>query len=379
MGIFKNILKDKPSTKVKKVLVDPSNIDELFDELSELFIKKQRISEYMTHLQSKEDEIRKFDGLDKEDIQKLGVLATKAKDIEEKKQNLKGRLITNNRALHMLTDYEEELPQLIKEMYLCEKKLKESERNIYYLEEEKDDLLAERESLLKGYHFLKIFSIFFVIIIALCLLMTFGLMQALREAIWIYLSGIGCFILAFLGGILYSKDRLERGIQKNTQLQQKAVKYLNKSKISYFHQIRYLNFQYEKLGVDSVAKLEMYYNRYVKNKDNEKKYIQLNRILSETEEQMLEVMTAKGIRVDHIENLEEWILNPKKLNAIKTLKAEKQRNEEQIQALELYQQAIWKEIFAMQEEDTNPKMIQDKINAYTERINSYLAQSKKDA
>ncbi len=377
MGIFQAMF--KKTQKKHSTPLGATTIEELFEELNEVFMKKKRIRNYLSDLENREEEIKRFEALDKEDIEKLNILANKAKDIDDKKQNLRGRLIKNNKALFLISQYEDELPEMIKEMYESEKRQKETERNIFYLEEEKEELLEEREILLKGYRFLKTFSIVFVIILALCVVITSALMQMLRDEVWVFLSLFGMLMIVFVVGILYSKDRMDRALRDNVILQQKAVRYLNKSKISYFHQTRYLTFQYEKLGVDSVAKLEMYYNRYIKNKDNEKKYLQLNQVLTEIEEKMIEVIRNKNIHIDYIENLTDWVVAPKKVNAIKALQADKQKTQEQIGALDTYEESLWKEVFAMQEDKEMQEMIQYKISEYNRRINRYLDKTSEDA
>ncbi len=377
MGIFGDLFRSVNKKHNKPIA--SSTIEELFEELNELFIKKRRTSEYLMDLENREEEIKKFEALDKEDIEKLNILANKAKDITEKKQNLRGRLIKNNKALFLISQYEDELPNLIQEMHEAERRQKETESYMIYLQEEKEELLEEREALLKGYQFLKMFSVFFIIAMALCMIISFAFMQILRDEVWIFLSIFGCLLIVFLAGILYSKDRIDHALNANVILQQKAVKYLNKSKIRYFHQTRYLDFQYEKLGVDSVAKLEMYYNRYIKNKDNEKKYLQLNQILTEIEEKMLEVIRSKKIHIEYIENLADWALAPKKVNALKTIKADKQKTAEQLQALNTYEEALWKEVFALQENEDMRELINLKINEYNARIDRSLDKTTEDA
>lgn len=377
MGIFKTVF--KKSKKEHSTPLEASTIEELFEELNEVVIKKKRVSDYLIDLENREEEIKRFQILDKEDIEKLNVLANKAKDIEEKKQSLRGRLIKNNKSLFLISQYEDDLPNFIKEMYESEKKQKEIDRNIFYLEEEKEELLVEREMLLKGYRFLKNFSIIFIIVIAVCVIVTFALMQMLRDAIWIYLSLFGSLLVIFLAGIIYSKDRMDSELSKNVILQQKAVRYLNKFKIKYFHQVRYLDFQYEKLGVDSASKLEMYYNRYIKNKDNEKKYLKLNQLISEIEDKMIEIMKSKGIHIDYIENLADWAVAPKKVNAVKALKADKQKTGDQLQALNTYEETLWKEVFAMQENEEMKKMIEYKISEYNKRTSMHLDKVNEDA
>ena len=379
MGFFKGFF--KPFKRERSIQLDKPlrTVEQLFEELSELFVKKQRIQEYIKDLERREQEIKKFDALKKEDVEKLSLLASRAKDIEEKKQALKGRLVKNNKALFIISQYEAELPELIREMQYCENKKKESERNMYYLDEEREELLEEREALIRGYSFLKVFSVFFIIIVGIGLLMTFGYMQALREEIWVYLSVFGCALVVFVGGMLYAKERIEKELNKNTLLQQKAVRFMNKTKIRYFHQVRYLAFQYEKLGVDSAAKLEMYYSRYLKNKDNEKKYAHFNHTLSDVEEEMLEIIHAKGIEVDYIENLSDWLLTNKKVSSLKTIEEDRYKTMEQLQIMESYEGDLWKEVFALQEEPEARDFINSKLKEYSVRTGAPLDKLPKDA
>lgn len=379
MGIFQTLFKKKANVRINRIEEDALTIESLFEELNQLFTKKQRVKEYLSDLNHREEQIKKFDALEKKDIEKLSALSSKAKDIEEKKQNLRGRLIKNNKSLFIISQYESEMPEMMQEMQLSENKKKESERNLYYLEEEKEALLEEREALIGGYSFLKGFSVFFMVVMGISLLITFGLMQKLREEIWVYLSGFGCALLLFVGGMLYAKDRIEKELARNTLLQQKAVRYINKFKIRYFHQVRYLTFQYEKLGVDSAAKLEMYYNRYLKNKDNEKTYSNFNHILSDIEEDMLEIMKGKGIELDYVENLTEWIMTNKKVNSLKSLEEDRVKTKEQLQALETYEEDLWKEVFVLQEDEELKDMLQYKIEQYNRFTNQSLDKSTKDA
>ena len=159
----------------------------MFNELYEVRTKKQRVSEYLIDLEVREEEVRRFEALSKEEVHKLNTLTSQAKAIEEKKQNLKGRLIQNNAALARISKYEEELPEMIEEMQVAEKRKRETENNMFYLQEEKEELLEERESLLKGYRFLKGFSLFFILFMGMGLLVAFAMLQVLREEIWVYL------------------------------------------------------------------------------------------------------------------------------------------------------------------------------------------------
>ncbi len=355
--------RNKQSQSMK---IDEHSLEGLFDELYDVQTKMSRIQRYLEELENKQNWINQYDTLDKEDIHKLDLLAGRAKTIEEKKMNLRGRLISNNAALARIGAYEEEVPHLIKEMQIAEKRRRETESHIFYLEEEKEELYEERESLLFGYSFLKGFSATIMVGIVICLFVSFAVLQTLREQIWIILTGIGCVVVGLFVGVVILKEHLDRELNKNVVLQQKAVKYLNKAKIRLFNQVQYLEFQYRKLGVDSVAKLELYYNRYLKNKNNERIYLQMNRTLNEIEEDMLEILGDKGIKLDYINNLSDWLLTPKKLNEVKQVKEEHAKTIEQIQGLRAYEEELWKEIYVLGEDPSLQELVAAKIKAYNE-------------
>ena len=100
--------------------LDEHSMEGLFEELYELQMKMSRTQHYLEELEGKETLASQYEVLDKEDIHKLDILAGRAKTIEEKKMNLRGRLISNNSALARVGQYEEEIPDLIKEIQIAE-------------------------------------------------------------------------------------------------------------------------------------------------------------------------------------------------------------------------------------------------------------------
>lgn len=369
----------KPNSHNNDNAYEAQSIYQMFEDLEELYYKKQRMNRFYKELEAREHELCQYESLDEEDIKKLVNLVDDYKNIEEKRQLLRGRLIKNNRALLLISEYEGDLPELIREMLNAEKKKKESERDIFYIEEERDDLVEERNALIKGYKFLKVFSVVFIIGIALAALIMFGMLQIIREAVWIYLSIFACALVLFLVGIIYAKERLEKLLRDNEILQQKAAKYLNKAKIRYFHHTNYLNFNYQKLGVDSVAKLEMYYNRFIKNRDNEKDYERLTRNILIIQEKIDELFEDKDIRIEHLEDLQDWLVASKKANSRQNITDEKASIKEQLAAFETYETELWKEIFVLKEDGAYQAIILQKMEEYMALTKQHLDKNIKDA
>lgn len=364
MGKIREVLKSIFIRKEHVQQLGEDSVEELFDELEELHVKKQRITRYMEDLKNREEAHEQYTHLDTEAVNKINSLAQQAKDIEEKKANLRGRLISNNAALNRLAKYEENIPDLIKEMQIAEKRRRETESHMIYLQEEKEALIEERESLLTGYRFLRGVSVVMVIVIGVCLLVSFIMLQVLREKIWYILSGMVIVAMAFVISVILTKEKMEKAISDNAVLQKKAVRYLNKSKIKFFNQTQYLEFQYHKLGVDSVAKLELYYNRYLKNKNNEKTYLKMNDKLGEIEAEILDILHSKGIEIEDIGDLTDWILQPKRLNEAKMLEEDHQKTEEQLAALEKYEEELWREIYALAENEALRGKVQERLESY---------------
>lgn len=365
---FKAIWQAFSSKNVESTSMDEKAVEELFNELYANHNKKKRMQDYIHELSQKIHEVKQFSALDEKDIEQLTQLAQRAKDIDERKQNLRGRLITNNAALARLAQYEEDLPELLQEMQEVEKRKKQTESHIYYLQDEKEDLIDERENLLAGYRFLKVFSVAMLLVIAVGLLVAFAMLQILREAIWFYLTGAGIALIFIMFAVLFTKDRLDGELVKNGILQQKAAKYLNKAKIRYFNERQYLDFQYQKLGVDSVAKLEMYYNRYMKNKNNEKTYLQMNRTLNEIEEDMLFILKNKGIQIDYTDNLVDWALNPRKLGEAKILEAELQKTKDQMAGFDTYHKQLLEEVEALKNDEALKLTVEKELKAYNAQV-----------
>lgn len=344
MYVLKNIV--QAVFKKKKIggELEGNHVEEILSELEEVQSKKRRMVRYIEELNIKEELYKQYEYLDAEAIKKINTLGEKAKEIEEKKQNLRSRLISNNAALNRLSNYEEDIPDLIREMKIAEKRRRETESHMLYLQEERTFLEEERESLISGYRFLKGFSLLLVVSIGVSLLVSFIMLQILREKIWFILSALVILMVFLVIAIVLVKEKLEKEIKDNGILQQKAVQYLNKSKIRFFNQTHYLEFQYRKLGVDSVAKLELYYNRYLKNKNNERIYLQMNDTLTEIEEEILDILHSKNVAVEDLGDLTEWIIEPKRLNEAKQLTKDKEKAEEQLQALQVYQEEMLREL-----------------------------------
>lgn len=343
-----------------------NHIVNLFEDMEQCVGKKRRLEYYLEELLKKEALLKKYERLGESDLTKLVALVDRRRGIEEKKDFLKGRLVENNAALNRLEPFEQELPQMIKELGAVERKVKESERDLFYLEEEYEELREDRETLLFGYKFLKGFSVMVLGLLVVMLFVMFALLQTLRETVWLYVSGVCCLVVFFVVLIVLLKDTLEKKLRDNEILQKKAVRYSNKIKIRAFHNKNYLQFQFAKLGVDSVSKLELYYNRYLGSKSDEKSYAHLTRALVQVEEEIEDVFEMKGLGQDEFGAVAEWFVVPKRVKVLQQTIGESDKIRAQIETLDTYAKDLWKEIQLLKEEPILTEMIERNSEVYEE-------------
>ena len=361
--LWKSIWKKHDEVSVSSL--ESHSLEELVKELEITKEKKKKAVTYVIGMEEEEKFARQYSKLAKEDIMYLEKLSSRAKEIEEKKISLKGRLVKNNAALLRVSQHEDEIPDMIDEMRQIENRKKETESHIFYLKEEQSELHDERDTLLLGHKLLKGFTIFVIISIAITLFISFAFLQTLRENTVFVFTTIGFIVVLLVVGIIIFSEMIDKALIRNEKLQKKAVYYLNKSKLRLFNQAKYLEYAYNRLGVDSTAKLEMYYNRYLKNKNNEKIYLKMNDALNEIEEDMIAYLKQRNVDTDYIENFSEWLLTPKKLNQIKQISKNYEKAKEQLKGLEKYEEEILKEIgFIKGNNGMNDEIIQNLIASY---------------
>lgn len=379
MKWLKNIFRYKRKEASYQAQFEKNDLDRIFEDLEEIHYKKLRLENYFASLVKKQQDLQKYENFTEENQQKLNEYVNTYKEIEERKQGLKGRLITTNEALNRLVPYEEEIPAYIQEMQVTEKKMKDSENDIYYLEEERDALLEDREVLLEGYGFLQGFSVIFLTTLVVGVFIAFACLQVIREEIWVVLSSVAIVFSAFLVGVLYAKERFEKALKDNSILQQKAAKYINKSNIRYFHQKRYMDHVCEKFAVENTAQLEMHYNRYLKNKNNEQQFIGYNRQLAQLEKNISFILEESGGNLVAFDTLEEWTMIPKRAKWFENTVKEKEKISAQIEMLVNYEKELWQEIYALKEDPKYVLDVEKRVEKYLANTQQYLDKLEQDA
>ncbi|OON99929.1 MAG: hypothetical protein ATN35_10130 [Epulopiscium sp. Nele67-Bin004] len=349
------------------------DIENLFEGLRANFIKLKRQEKYLERAEHLRTSLEKYNELDSKDQHKLKAYASQYKEGVEERQKLNSRLIRNNPSLQKLVPYEAEIPELILELRHVENQIRSCESNIKYLREEKEELIDDREILISGYTFLRKFGIVFLLLLALTFLLLFTMLQVLREDIWIYISLVCAVFIIFMTMILFSKEKLEKEIDKNERLQKKAAKLIKKYQIHYLRHKSYIDYEYKKFGVDSADKLQTYFDRYLKNKVHEMNYNRYVQNMARSERQMAGILKAQKLDFRTIEIIQEWMLVPHKFEEAKSVVRELEHIEKQKQGLVEYEEDLYKQALAYGETEEYKDMVSELLEEYyrwTERYSS---------
>ncbi len=344
-------------TKNKSSVTDADQegrIEEIFKELATIKTKRKRLERYVKGMAQRKKDLEKYDSLTEDDHGKVAGFLDQYKGVIEQRKVLEGRLIKNNPSLRIIQAREKEIPDMVGEIRDVERNQRYAYNDMLYLQEEKDSLYEDRESLITSYRALKIIAISLIIVLGIISVVLLTMVQTLRENIFIPSSVISLMTLIFGFAILVIKRRIEYELELNEAMQLRAGRLMNRTKIRYYHHTNYLNFQYEKLKIKNADQLQSQYDRYLKNKNNEVYYNNLNKQLIEIENKVFDVLYEKGIERDAFDNIDEWAQVQNIAILIKNINEEYETTSKQIKALDAYEDELTKEAFIMTE--TNPEI-----------------------
>ncbi|ONI44096.1 hypothetical protein AN641_08270 [Candidatus Epulonipiscioides gigas] len=370
MGWYKNLFASKKrNIQTYENNFNDLDIDSLFASLRANTMKIRRQEKLLDKIIPLQKPLNSYLALEKDVHNSLKNYAVRFKDSTDEKNKLHLRLIRNNPALLRMEIYEDEIPFLQQELRHVNNLVNTYKNNIEYLKEEKEDLISDRESLILGYNVLKNFGMFFLILLVVGLILIFAISQMLRESIWLYMSILAIVFMFFVVFLILTKEKLEKELRKNGVLQKKVAKYIQKFQIHYFNQQQYLNFQFKKLGIDNLNQLDNYFEKYLKNKDHEQNYKQYLQSMQISEQKIKEILRDYDIPFEDIGIIEEWILNPSKLEEAKNMVSEMENIQIQIEKMKEHEQELYQTLMTYGANPIYENIIKENMEQHYNWIN----------
>ena len=265
-------------------------------QLEEFSKEYQVVTSYLTDIQvidSLPEEVRKT----VDDSARMIVTLTRERT---KYQNESAKL--TSKQLRLMETYEDTIPDEVKKINQMEAYQAALNSDLAKLEGEKSSLLYHRENLIKRKNNLKHTGIFAVIVITLLLgviiFMIAGSDKTFKIPLIItILLSVACTVAL---GVEITNIRI--GLANSERKINKAIGLLNRVKIKYINNKCALDYVYEKFGINSSSQLTYYWEEYMKQKEEDKKYKKNTELLNYYSEKLVKELKQYGIR-----DCEVWV------------------------------------------------------------------------
>lgn len=289
----------KGKGKGKDLGQDPRSMAEnLSDQLENtLRIEKETSFEYEAVIKHLSD-LQRFDALPDKTKAKIKDLA--ANQLGYEKQRLdyqQGARIIPMDKYKTMDLYAEEIPEKLKTMEEQEQYLGLVKEDMRQLEGEKGSIIYEKDEAAKKKAFLikftklGVFAVLAVCILFIMLSSYTGKNMLLPILVTV---AIACVYAAYFVVVMKECDDT---VRRNEKLLNRCIELLNKVKIKYVNTSSTLDYTYEKYKCNSHQELAYIWQGYLKEKEEEKKYIRNTGLLAACRENLVEVLKENGFEM----------------------------------------------------------------------------------
>lgn len=205
----------------------------------------------------------------------------------------------------MFSMYEDNMPDIIKDMQEKEKYLELVQSDMRQIEGEKGVIKYAKEESSKRRLFLKQFSVAIlitaiVVFIVLLLLTTYTKKD---YTVPFFITGVAA--LAFIAYYFIEVGRCTVNVKNNEAKMNKATSLMNKVKLKYVNTTSALDYAYEKYHAANSYELEKAWGEYVKMKDEERRYAKNTQLINAYQNNLTDYLTEVGIK-----KVDSWVHQP---------------------------------------------------------------------
>ncbi len=284
--IEKNYKMDYSDDPSRIITENCEQILESARQMEELKVEYQAVTSYLT-------DIQKIDQIPAEDREQLNDAARKIITFTRERSKYQSSTvrITDYQFVN-IGKYEEIIPSELAKMKEYETYQETVEKDMSYLEREKDALYNKRGDLEDKQHYLKKISTT-IIILVITLFIVLYLLQNAFEAdmqipfILTIVMALGCTLY-----VLYQSSVNKKESKRAERKLNRAIQILNKVKIKYINNRNALDYNYQKYMVKSYEEFYYLWELYLKTKEEEKRYRQNTELLEQYNRQLTQELKS---------------------------------------------------------------------------------------
>lgn len=215
-----------------------------------------------------------------------------------------GRKISNV-AYHTLERYENDFPDVLDDIAKKEEYLTLVRDDMRNLEGEKGSIAYEKEHAIGKKNFLNKLSygVICIVLAVFIILLVLADNTGKDFVVPFFITGVSAIV--YIVYYIFSIGDCNTRAKKSDYMMNRANALLNKVKIKYVNTTGYLEYTYEKYGVNSYLELKSLWEKYVHIREEEKRYKKNTQMLNSYSERMNSILVQMGV-----EKPEEWIRQP---------------------------------------------------------------------
>lgn len=255
-------------------------------QMEELKVEYQAVTSYLT-------DIQKIDQIPAEDREQLNDAARKIITFTRERSKYQSSTvrITDYQFVN-IGKYEEIIPSELEKMKEYETYQETVEKDMSYLEREKDALYNKRGDLEDKQHYLKKITTTISILVITLFIVLYLLQNAFQADMQIpfiltIVMALGCTLY-----VLYQSSVNKKESKRAERKLNRAIQLLNKVKIKYINNRNALDYNYQKYMVKSYEEFYYLWELYLKTKEEEKRYRQNTELLEQYNRQLTQELKS---------------------------------------------------------------------------------------
>lgn len=371
-SIFEEIVEQVPEKSENFVYVREAA--DLSEEALRLYKQKIIILNRTKQVDEKVSEMSIFNTLSQVDIDYLKMILNRYVAIVKEKNVTNVQISSFDRSVVDLYSLESDAIENLPKIEDAERMQRVFKTDINHIEGEKEELLDEMDTLIKGRDFFKKFTYCFVGVSVLMATFLSFMGIFYQTDIFMQLFVLIIVVMFVSTFIVVFRRKIKQSIRRNVAFQKRAVELLNKKNAVYAYYTSFLNYEYKKYHVNSSMELKENLRELVFYKQHLKRGETVRRVLRESEYEIDDFMKEHNIKNDKISMLDfaETINIEDQRRYFDSLIKEKSKAEETLKELDEKHELVWAELMRLKENDTTQNHVVSEI------IDAYYVETAKD-
>ena len=246
-------------------------------------------------------DIQRFEELPDKAKAKIKDISNNLTSYEKQRQDYQqGNRLISAEIYKNMELYADELPEKLKTMEEQERYLMLVKNDMRQLEGEKGSLTYERDEAVKKKKFLIKFSRICVLAVLTVCILFVVLSVYTGKTMLLPIMVTVAIVCIYAAYFVVSMKDCDSTVRKSEMMLKRCVELSNKVKIKYVNTTSTLEYTYEKYKCNSHQELRYLWQNYLREKEEEKKYIKNTNLLAACRENLTEVLREYGFEMPEI-------------------------------------------------------------------------------